>query len=103
MSRPANVFSENYSIDFKLQQVWSIPHALEFFLLGVGAGQYILSTWFWPLPWAQLIILLPVLGAGLSLLADLGRPERLWRALANLRQSWRSEERRVGKECRSRW
>ena len=88
MSRPANVFSENYSIDFKLQQVWSIPHALEFFLLGVGAGQYILSTWFWPLPWAQLISLLPVIGAGLSLLADLGRPERLWRALANLRQSW---------------
>ncbi len=88
MSHPANIFSADFRIDFKTQQVWSIPHALEFFLLGVGAGLYILSTWFWPLPWGQLISLLPVIGAGLSLLADLGRPERLWRAPANLRQSW---------------
>lgn len=88
MSYPANIFSADFRIDFKTQQVWSVPHALEFFLLGVGAGLYILSTWFWFLPWGQLLSLLPVIGAGLSLLADLGRPERLWRALANLRRSW---------------
>lgn len=88
MSHPANIFSADFQIDFKVQEVWSIPHALEFFLLGVGAGLYIYSTWFWPLPWGQLISLLLVIGAGLALLADLGRPERLWRALANLSQSW---------------
>lgn len=88
MSQPANTFSADFGIDFKIQQVWSIPHALEFFLLGVGAGLYMLSTWFWFLPRGQALSLLPVIGAGLSLLADLGRPERLWRALANLRRSW---------------
>ena len=88
MSRPANVFSEDYRIDFKVQQVWSVPHALEFFLLGVGAGLYLFSTWPRPLILGQIVAVLAVIAAGLSLLTDLGRPERLWRALSNLRVSW---------------
>lgn len=88
MSRPANVFSEDYRIDFKAQQVWSVPHALEFFLLGAGAGLYLLSTWFNPFIPGQLVSVLLVIAAGLSLMTDLGRPERLWRTLSNLRVSW---------------
>lgn len=88
MSRPANVFSEDYCIGFKAQQVWGAPHALEFFLLGAGAALYLLSTWPRPLIAGQLIGILAVIAAGLSLLTDLGRPERLWRAFSNLRVSW---------------
>lgn len=88
MSRPANVFSEDYRIGFKVQQVWSVPHALEFFLLGAGAGLYLLSTWFRSSTPGQLISVLLVVAAGLSLMTDLGRPERLWRTLDSLRLSW---------------
>src|SRR5206468_10070797 len=31
------------------------------------------------------------------------RPRRSWRRSAGRKRGWRSEERRVGKECRSRW
>ncbi len=88
MSQPANVFSQNYCIEFKLQQVWSVPHALEFFLLGVGAGLYLISTWFWLNGFEQIISIFLVMAAGASLLSDLGRPERLWRTFFNLRVSW---------------
>lgn len=88
MSQPANVFSENYRIDFKVQQVWSVPHALEFFLLGAGAALYLINTWFWRSAFEQLAAILLVIAAGVSLLSDLGRPERLWRTFSNLSVSW---------------
>lgn len=88
MSRPANAFSEDYRIGFREQQVWSLPHALEFFLLGAGAGLYLFSTWFRPYLTGQLVSMLAVVAAGMSLMVDLGRPERLWRAFSNLGVSW---------------
>lgn len=88
MSVPANVFSLNYRVGFKSQQVWSVPHALEFFLLGTGAGLYLLSTWFARFPSGQIVAVVLVLAAGLSLMLDMGKPERLWRTFANLKSSW---------------
>ncbi len=88
MSHPANVFSEDYRIGFKAQQVWSVPHALEFFLLGTGAGLYLFSTWFSPFAPGQLVSELTVIAAGMSLMVDLGQPKRLWRTFANLGFSW---------------
>jgi len=88
MAHPANVFSEDYRIGFKAQQVWSVPHALEFFLLGTGAGLYLFSTWFSPFALGQLVGELTVIAAGMSLMVDLGQPKRLWRTFANLGFSW---------------
>ncbi len=88
MREPANVFSENYRVEFKVQQVWSVPHALEFFLLGAGAGLYLINTWFWRSAFEQIAAIFLVIAAGVSLLSDLGRPERLWRTLANFSLSW---------------
>jgi formate-dependent nitrite reductase membrane component NrfD len=88
MARPANPFGENYRIEFKAQQAWGVPHALEFFLLGVGSGLYLFSTWLNPFTPAQLVSVVLVVAGGLSLMTDLGRPGRLWRAMSNLRASW---------------
>jgi formate-dependent nitrite reductase membrane component NrfD len=88
MGMPANVFSEDYRIAFKTQQVWGVPHAIEFFLLGAAAGLYLFSTWSAPAIVGQLTAVVLILGAGAALVLDLGQPARLWRSLANLRKSW---------------
>jgi len=88
MRVPANVFSQDYRIAFKKQQVWGVPHALEFFLLGGGAGLYLFSTWFARFSLGQLVAFGLVVAAGASLMIDLGKPDRLWRSFANLERSW---------------
>jgi formate-dependent nitrite reductase membrane component NrfD len=88
MGLPSNVFSQDYRIAFKTQQVWGVPHALEFFLLGAAAGLYLVSTWPAPAIVGQLTAVVLIVGAGAALVSDLGQPARLWRSLANLRKSW---------------
>ncbi|MEO6162818.1 MAG: NrfD/PsrC family molybdoenzyme membrane anchor subunit [Candidatus Binatia bacterium] len=88
MRVPANVFSQDYRVAFKQQQVWGVAHALEFFLLGGGAGLYLFSTWFARFSLGQVIAVGLVFAAGVSLMIDLGKPGRLWRSFANFKKSW---------------
>lgn len=84
----ANVFSQDCRIGFKPQQVWGLPHALEFFFLGAGGGVYLLSTWVAPMPVGQLCAIVLTMVAGAVLVFDLGKPTRLWRSMGNLKTSW---------------
>lgn len=84
----ANVFAQDLRIGFKSQQVWGLPHAVEFFFLGAGAGLYLFATWLVRLPAGQLGALGLIMIAGAALVADLGKPTRLWRSMANLETSW---------------
>src|SRR3712207_5297391 len=90
---------------------WQIP--VYFWIGGLGAGTHLFSTV------AQLLghedealkrasrytVLVTMILSPILLIWDLGRPERFYNMLriVKLRSPMRSEERRVGKECRSRW
>lgn len=95
MSSLAKVSTEEFSIGFKRQQVWGIPHAAWFFAMGVGGGLYLLRLLLdvgmgrilgVNTADAASIILIAIGGA--ILIVDLGQPQKVFRALINARSSW---------------
>ncbi|MBI4587481.1 MAG: 4Fe-4S dicluster domain-containing protein [Candidatus Rokubacteria bacterium] len=81
-------------LPYRHQEQWGLSHAAEFWLLGLGAGLFLASRWLAPgltvfgVDGVALITLLTISAAGLILIGDLGRPLRLWRALAAWRTNW---------------
>ncbi len=76
-----------FTIGFKPQRLWSSLAAIDFFLGGTGAGAFLVSMYLGSSVGAVIGLLAVVFGA-LALLADLGRPERFWRAGSKLLLSW---------------
>lgn len=86
----------------KPQQVWGLSHATWFYAMGVGSALFLNSLLFGiefgtflGMSLAHLLGIFLVAVGGLILMADLGRPERFWRALMNPKNSWIS----VGAIC----
>ncbi|MDR7540010.1 MAG: NrfD/PsrC family molybdoenzyme membrane anchor subunit [Armatimonadota bacterium] len=95
MSAVVNPFTGRWIMEPKPQNVWGIPHALWFTFMGVGGALFLDRALFGVelgrvlgMPLADLLSLLFIGVGGLILIADLGRPFRVLRALANPRTSW---------------
>ncbi len=92
--RAAGTDTASIGLPYRLQKIWDLPHALEFTLLGAGAGLYLASLWFglnltrFGLDLAAALALFLVGLAGLVLIADLGKPLRFWMALRNQETNW---------------
>lgn len=80
-----------------VQQRWGVPHATWFTLMGVGGGVFLLARLYRPVSRLGLLVGLPVVdlvsfvaiaAGGLILVADLGRPFRLVRAVCRPGTSW---------------
>src|SRR3712207_3554918 len=90
---------------------WQIP--VYFWIGGIGAGTQLFSTVAQRLGHedaalkraSRYTVLVSMILSPIFLIWDLGRPERFYNMMRilKLRSPMRSEERRVGKECRSRW
>jgi len=79
----------------KPQTVWGMPHATWFFAMGVGGALFINRALFniemrrvLGMPAADLLSMILIAIGGLILIADLGKPLRVLRALLNPRTSW---------------
>jgi len=86
----------------KPQTIWGAPHSSWFFAMGVGGALFINRALFgielgrvFGLIVADVLSMLLIAIGGLILIADLGKPWRLLRALMNPRTSWIS----VGAIC----
>lgn len=82
-------------VEAKPQNVWGIPHASWFFAMGIGGALFINRVLFgielgriFGIALADLLSLLLIAAGGLVLIADLGKPLRVLRALMNPRTSW---------------
>lgn len=90
-----NPFTGRWIMEPKTQNVWGNQHATWFTFMGVGGGLFI--NWllfgvelgrFWGMTWAEILSLALIGVGGLILIADLGHPFRLLRAVLNPRTSW---------------
>lgn len=79
----------------KRQTVWGVPHASWFFAMGVGGALFINRVVFgielgrfYGMIVADLLSMIVIGVGGLILIADLGKPWRVLRALMNPRTSW---------------
>lgn len=93
--RSGNSFTARLRVEPKPQMVWGVNHAIWFFCMGVGSALYLDRLLFGievgavlGMPLADLLGMLLVAVGGLVLIADLGRPERFFRAFRNVRSSW---------------
>lgn len=78
--------------DYKQQKDWAnLPMWLEMALGAIAGGLFIVSLFFQFALGAIIALLLMLLGKGVLLLADLGRPERFIRVLARPGKSWISK------------
>ena len=76
-----------FTIGFKPQRLWTSLAAIDFFLGGTGAGVFLVSMYL-GLGAGGVAGLVGVALGALALLADLGRPERFWRAGSQVIMSW---------------
>lgn len=90
-----NAFNQRLVIEPKQQTAWRWHHATWFTAMGIGGALYLNRVLFGVNGWKWLgISVMEILSfvliaiGGLILIGDLGRPERFWRALTNLRTSW---------------
>jgi formate-dependent nitrite reductase membrane component NrfD len=68
--------------------MWSWLRALNFSLIGLGAGLFLVSLWL-DFSWGALVgWLLVAVGGNATLVANVGRAERLWLTMLNFRLSW---------------
>ncbi len=95
MSSVVNPFTGRWIMEPKPQNIWGIPHAIWFALMGVGGALFINRALFGMdlgrilgMSVADVLSLVLISIGGLILIADLGRPLRVLRALANPRTSW---------------
>lgn len=79
----------------KPQNIWGLPHASWFFAMGIGGALFINRVLFsvelgriLGIALADLLSLALIAIGGLILIADLGKPLRVLRALMNPRTSW---------------
>jgi polysulfide reductase chain C len=80
------------SVDYKEQKEWSkAPMWLEMAIGAIGGGLFIFSLIFKFALGAIIALLILLLGKGVLLLADLGRPERALKVLARPGKSWISK------------
>jgi formate-dependent nitrite reductase membrane component NrfD len=90
-----NAWNRHLDLSAKRQTVWGAAHATEFFALGLG-GALVANAVFFGAGWgngdahrpAYALGIAAVAVGGLVLIADLGKPLRFWRTIANLRHSW---------------
>lgn len=90
-----NPFTGRWVMEPKVQNVWGIPHAIWFALMGIGGALFINLVVFdlelgriLGMSAAKLVSLVLIGIGGLVLIGDLGRPLRLLRVLANPWTSW---------------
>jgi tetrathionate reductase subunit C len=95
MTAVVNPFTQRWIMEPKPQNVWGIPHSVWFTLMGIGGALFINRALFGielgrllGMPIADLLSMLFIGIGGLILIADLGRPFRVLRALANPKTSW---------------
>jgi formate-dependent nitrite reductase membrane component NrfD len=96
MPAVANPFTAGrWVVEPKPQTVWGVSHASWFFAMGVGGALFINRLVFgielgrvYGMIAADLLSMLVIGIGGLILIADLGKPERVLRALMNPRTSW---------------
>jgi tetrathionate reductase subunit C len=91
----ANSFTVSLVMESKPQTIWGVPHATWFSAMGVGGALFINRALFgielgrvYGLIVADILSMFLICVAGLILIADLGRPLRVLRALMNPRTSW---------------
>lgn len=88
MATYAESIIEEFNTSFKIQTEWNWLLAIAFFLGGVGAGLFLVSSYLSLVAGQVLGILLVTIGKGGAHLLYLGRPLRAWRAFTQAGHSW---------------
>lgn len=92
--RKAGGTVKDITLHFRPQQQWRTVHALQFWLLGAGAGAFVMSralapqATFYGLDLGAALAILLVAGTSVMLTSHLGKPARFLNALRNWRSSW---------------
>jgi formate-dependent nitrite reductase membrane component NrfD len=81
---------KQFKIGMRRQKTWGADMAISFFFGEFGAGLFLLSICFGYLPGVTAGLIISVVGKSVGHLLHLGRPERAWRAITKLGNSWLS-------------
>ncbi|MBI2918590.1 MAG: polysulfide reductase NrfD [Chloroflexi bacterium] len=82
------VTADKWVVGYRTQREWAWLISIAFFLGGIGAGLFILSTFLDFIVGAVVGLLVVAVGKGTAHLLYLGHPERAWRALMRPQTSW---------------
>jgi formate-dependent nitrite reductase membrane component NrfD len=81
---------KQFKIGLRRQKTWGADMAISFFFGEFGAGLFLLSLCFGYLPGITAGLVIAVVGKSVGHILHLGRPERAWRAITMLGNSWLS-------------
>ncbi len=82
------VTADKWVVGYRSQREWAWLISVAFFLGGVGAGLFIISTFLGFPVGAAVGLAIVAVGKGAAHLLYLGHPERFWRALTRPQTSW---------------
>ena len=81
---------KRFQVGLRRQKTWGADMAISFFFGEFGAGLFVLSLCYDFLPGLIAGLLITTVGKSVGHLMHLGRPERAWRAITQIRHSWLS-------------
>ena len=87
-NRTYDIVGDEFKVGYRKQDAWGWKIALAFFFGDVGAGTFFVSAFFDYMPGLIFGWLLTTFFKPAALLMHLGRPERFWRAIMNLKSAW---------------
>lgn len=87
-ARTYDIVGDEFKVGYRRQEAWGWKIAIAFFFGDVGAGTFFVSAFYDFLPGLVLGWLLTSFCKPAALMMHLGRPERFWRAVVNLRSAW---------------
>lgn len=87
-SRTYNIVGDEFRIGYRKQEAWGWKIAVAFFFGDVGAGTFFVSAFYDFIPGMFFGWLLASFCKPAALMMHLGKPERFWRAVMNVKSAW---------------
>lgn len=83
-----DIVGDEFKVGYRRQTAWGWKIAIAFFFGDVGAGTFFVSAFYDFMPGLIFGWILTTFCKPAALLMHLGRPERFWRAVINLKSAW---------------
>lgn len=87
-SKTYDIVGNEFKIGYRKQDAWGWKIAIAFFFGDVGAGTFFVSAFYDFMPGLIFGWLLTTFCKPAALLMHLGKPERFWRAIVNVKSAW---------------
>ncbi len=87
-SRTYDIVGDEFKVGYRKQDAWGWKIAIAFFFGDVGAGTFFVSGFYDYMPGLIFGWILTTFCKPTALMMHLGRPERFWRAIFNLKTAW---------------